>query len=96
MQFLKKWFGESPGDEDSAEHKEAERFSACAGALRNTKAADEYHDDTSFSWNAMESCSSSIFDTPVRRIALEGGALKEDRQDDEDTGYDPYDTGRFV
>ena len=96
MQFLRKWFGESPGDEDSAEHEEAERFSARAEALRQSQASDEYHNDTSFAWNALESCSSSIFDTPARRIVLEENSSEEDRQDDEDTGYDPYDTGRFV
>ena len=91
MQFLRKWFGESPGDDGPAEHEETERFSVRAEALRKTPASDEYHDDTSFSWNATEPCSSSIFDTPARRIAL-----VEERQDDENPGYDPYDTGRFV
>jgi hypothetical protein len=91
MQFLKKWFGESSGADDAVEHEETERFSMRAEALRKTQAADEYHDDTSFSWSATESVSSSVFDTPRKpTIALreESGA--------EDTGYDPYDTGRFV
>jgi hypothetical protein len=91
MQFLKKWFGESSGADDAVEHEETERFSTRAEALRKIRAADEYHDDTSFSWSATESVSSSVFDTPRKpTIAPREESVAED------TGYDPYDTGRFV
>ena len=91
MQFLKKWIGESSSADDAVEHEETERFSTRAEALRKTQAADDYHDDTSFSWSATESVSSSVFDAP-RKPAI--APLEESVA--EDTGYDPYDTGRFV
>jgi hypothetical protein len=91
MEFLKKWFGESSDAGDAPEPNEPERYSVRATALREKTLVDEYQDDSSFTWNATGPVSSNIFDAPPRRIAQ-----AEDQREDEDTGYDPYDTGRFV
>jgi hypothetical protein len=90
MEFFRKWFGAASSSEAVQDPEEPVRYSARVEARRATDAAREYQDDASFAWSADEPLSSRLFDQPARGIAL-----VEDAQEDEDNGYDPYDTGRF-
>jgi len=90
MMFFRKWFGGSSSGEEAGQSAEPVRLSVRAETPRKTNVIRDYQQDASFSWDATEPLSSSLFDSPRGRIAL-----VEDVREEEDNGYDPYDTGRF-
>ena len=90
MMFFRKWFGGSSNSEEAGKSAEPVRLIERAETPRMTNVSRDYQQDASFSWDATEPLSSSMFDSSPGRIAL-----VEDVREEEDNGYDPYDTGRF-
>lgn len=92
MKVLKKWFrrdGESP---DRAQ----DNPSGPAADYPGPDAPGDYAEDTSFSWQALDATSSSVFDSPdTHRVRILKSARAKPANDDDNPGYDPYDTGRF-
>lgn len=92
MKVLKKWFrgeGESP---DGTQHGPT----GPAADYAKPDTPEDDAEDTSFNWRAMESTSSNVFDSPdTHRLRVLKSARVRPANDDDNPGYDPYDTGRF-
>lgn len=92
MRVLKKWFrpkdeppATSPGQETGASADYADPGRADAGS-----------EDSSYDWRALDLSSSSVFDSPdTHRVRVLKSAPRRPANDDDNPGYDPYDTGRF-
>jgi hypothetical protein len=60
------------------------------------QAPGDNDEDTSFNRHSLESTSSSIFDSPdTHRVRILKPERARPANDDDNPGYDPYDTGRF-
>lgn len=92
MRVLKKWF--RPGDEPSA--TSPGRETGVAADYADPRRADDVSEDSSYNWRALDLSSSSIFDSPdTHRVRVLKSAPRRPANDDDNPGYDPYDTGRF-
>lgn len=84
MRVLKKWFR---GGEESPD----------AGVEAGSRAHGPGDSpDTAFDWRTLDSSSSGIFDSPdTHRIRVLQSEPVRPANDDDNPGYDPYDTGSF-
>ena len=89
MKFLKKWFGEAETQDVAANES---RHQPTRGPVETPRphVADDYHDESSFAWLGTGSVSSSMFDSP-----RQPAGLSLDEEPEQDSGYDPYNTGSF-
>jgi len=91
MKVLKKWFG---AENEPSEEKPSGGEPAVTADYVEPGRPEDYDEDTSFNWRAMES--SSIFDSPdTHRVRILQSESVRPANDDDNPGYDPYDTGRF-
>lgn len=82
--MLKKWFhtGDEPPGAD----------------FETGPQADDPQDasETTFDWRTLDSSSSGIFDSPdTHRVRILQSKPMRPANDDDNPGYDPYDTGSF-
>ena len=94
MKVLKRWFGT---DDDPSRKVQAPRDARDVPAdYASSGKVEDYDEDTSFNWRALESTSSNIFDSPdTHRVRILQSESVRPANDDDNPGYDPYDTGRF-
>jgi hypothetical protein len=93
MKLFKKWFrsenetsGTAPGREPGGDSDYADP----------DPPADDSAEDASYDSRSMDLSSSSIFDSPdTHRVRILKSAPRRPANDDNNPGYDPYDTGRF-
>lgn len=94
MKVFAKWFG--PEKASSEETVSAGSVAGPAPDYAESPRAENYDEDTSFNWRALESSSSAVFDSPdTHRVRILQSAPERPANDDDNPGYDPYDTGRF-
>lgn len=90
MKVLKKWFraaDEAPAPPDAG---------GVPADYADSAKPDDYDEDTSYNWRDLESTSSSIFDSPdTHRVRILKSERVRPANDDDNPGYDPYDTGSF-
>lgn len=82
--MLKKWFhiGHEPSGADLETGPRADDSPGSSG--------------TAFDWRTLDSSSSGIFDSPdTHRIRILQTKPVRPANDDDNPGYDPYDTGSF-
>ena len=84
IKLLKKWF-------------RTEGESSDAGIKTDSQAQSPADSpDTAFDWRTLDSSSSGIFDSPdTHRIRVLQSEPVRPANDDDNPGYDPYDTGSF-
>ena len=91
---MKKWFRSNDGTSAEAEPSGTATGAPADYAGRETR--DAYDQDTSFNWRELDSSSSAIFDSPdTHRVRILKSGPARPANDDNNRGYDPYDTGRF-
>jgi len=104
MKFLRKWLKPNPKQQSSANESEQAPVSVRARSEEETEG--EHSDDSSFHCSWADQADSSVFDTGSLRIEKSEGknAVSQKPPDlegdsscnvEEDTGFDPYNTGRF-
>ena len=94
MKAFKRWFGS--GDESSEKTVSPGGGAGPAPDYADATRTEDYDEDTSFNWRALDSSSSAIFDTPdTHRVRILNPERNRPANDDDNPGYDPYDTGRF-
>ncbi len=102
--FLRKWLKPDPKQKSPAD--KAEQVPGSARVRSDEETEGKHRDDSSFNGSGIDQADSSIFDTGRLKIEKSadrnavshktsdrGGASSCDA--DEDTGFDPYNTGRF-
>lgn len=91
---MTKWFRWNDGRSAEAEAPDTTTGAPTDYAGRETP--DAYDEDTSFNWRDPDSSSSAIFDSPdTHRVRILNSRPARPANDDNNRGYDPYDTGRF-
>lgn len=92
MKTLKRWLGS--GDEPSG--TAPGREPGAAPDYAEPERPPEPAEDTSYDWRALDLSSSSVFDSPdTHRVRVLKSAPRRPANDDDNPGYDPYDTGSF-
>jgi len=98
MKYFWKWF--RPTTKQAREPTAPDRYSARAALQRELVAGNEDQEEATFSWLGRESIHSSIYDAPSQpeRPSTDNATVPEkdlQESNDDDPGYDPYNTGRF-
>ncbi len=102
MKFFRKWLKPDPKQQSAA--NEAEQAPVSAKVRSETDGG--HSDDSSFRWFGNDQADSSVFDTGSLKIekSKDRNAVSHKTPDlegdsscnaEEDTGFDPYNTGRF-
>ena len=102
MKFLRKWQKPNPKQQSSANESEQAPVSVRA----RSETDGEHSDDSSFHCSWADQADSSVFDTGSLKIekSEDQNAVSRKTPDldgdlscnaEEDTGFDPYNTGRF-
>lgn len=92
MKVLMRWFRV----EDEPSGKASGRGPGAASDYADPDQPADHAEDASHDWRALEMSSSSIFDSPdTHRIRVLKSAPRRPANDDDNPGYDPYDTGSF-
>ncbi len=92
MRVLKKWFGA----EDEPSRTIPDRDPGAAPDYAVDGSAGDRGEDTPYNWRSLDLSSSSVFDSPdTHRVRVLKSAPRRPANDDDNPGYDPYDTGSF-
>lgn len=92
MKALKRWLGSSDEPSGTAPGREP----GAASDYADPEQPDARAEDTSHDPRALELSSSSVFDSPdTHRVRVLKSAPRRPANDDNNPGYDPYDTGSF-
>lgn len=93
MKTLKNWFRAT--DDSSGEPQTPTGASDVPADYADSGRPDDHDEDTSYNWQTLDASSSSIFDSPdTHRVRVLNAARVRPANDD-NPGYDPYDTGSF-
>jgi hypothetical protein len=93
-------------EKQESELSKPTRYSARVAIQREHAAADGHHEEASFGWLGQKAIDSSIFDPPGRPATSSADSgtatcrmIATDQEvhggNDNDSGYDPYNTGRI-
>ena len=102
MKFIRKWLKLDPEQQSTVNESEQ----APVGAEVRSESESDHSDDSSFGRSWEDQADSSVFDTGNLKIGTVGDKNTVSRKApdleadssanaEEDTGFDPYNTGRF-
>lgn len=92
MKVLKKWFRGQAESPVPTQHG----ATGPAADYAKPETSEDDAQNASLNWRAMESTSSNVFDSPdTHRLRVLKSPRVRPANDDDNRGYDPYDTGSF-
>jgi hypothetical protein len=91
---LKKWFGAEAAPSEESPTPQGE--SGVPADYADPGTPNDFDEDTSYDRRDPELSSTNVFDSPdTHRVRILQSDKVRPANDDDNPGYDPYDTGRF-